>query len=66
MSLTTVGLLSFGGWLVAEQGWIAAKARLASLLIDRAFEAHLRDGRVHRPWEWADTHPLGCSAGTGR
>jgi sortase A len=27
-------------------------------LIDRAYQAHLEDGRVHRPWDWADTHPL--------
>jgi sortase A len=47
-----------GGLLLAEQGWIAAKAAVARQLIDRAFAAHLRDGRDHRPWSWADTHPM--------
>jgi sortase A len=48
-----------GGLLLAEQVWLTAKARLAEHLIDEAFAAHLRDGKRHRPWSWADTHPVG-------
>lgn len=47
-----------GGLLLAEQAWIAAKAVVAERLIRRAFAAHLRDGSIHRPWSWADTHPV--------
>ena len=48
-----------GGLLLGQQVWLAVKARVAEHLIDRAFAAHLRDGESHRPWGWADTHPLG-------
>jgi sortase A len=51
-------LLSAGGMLIAERGWLAAKARVAGVLIDRAFAMHLRDGGSHRPWGWADMHPI--------
>jgi len=51
-------LLCAGGCLLTEQGWLAAKAGVAELLIERALRAHLRDGENHRPWSWADTHPI--------
>ena len=47
-----------GGLTLGEQGWLAAKACAARVLIDRAFEAHLEDGREHTPWSWADVHPV--------
>jgi sortase A len=51
-------LLSAGGGLVSRRGYLEAKALLARVLIERAFAAHLRDGRPHRPWAWADTYPI--------
>jgi len=51
-------LASAGGGLLAEQAWLTAKAQLAEVLIRRAFAAHLRDGAPHRPWDWADMHPV--------
>ncbi len=51
-------LASAGGGLLAEQAWLTAKARLAQVLIDRAFAEHLLDGARHRPWSWADMHPV--------
>jgi sortase A len=51
-------LLAAGGFLLTEQGWLTAKARVAEALIDRALERHLDDGGVHRPWSWADMHPV--------
>jgi sortase A len=51
-------LLVSGSLLLAGQGWLAAKAGLAGILIDRAYEAHLEDGLPHLPWHWADTYPL--------
>ena len=50
---TILGALTLG-----EQGWLAAKACAARVLIDRAFDAHLADGRAHAPWSWADVHPI--------
>jgi len=47
-----------GTLALAEQAWLAAKARLAEVLIDRAFAEHLADGRAHPPWSWADVHPV--------
>ncbi len=44
--------------LTADAAWLHAKAKLAEVLIARAFERHLADGRPHRPWRWADHHPL--------
>ena len=51
-------LLAAGSWLLGEQLWLEAKGALAAELIDRSFEAHLVDGRVHHPWSWADIHPV--------
>lgn len=50
--------LLLGGVLVGERVWLAAKARVAVVLIERAFTAHLEDGAPHPPWDWADTWPL--------
>lgn len=47
-----------GALLLAEQAWIGGKGLLAEWLIERAFVAHLDDGEPHRPWAWADTHPV--------
>lgn len=51
-------LLVPGGLLLGRFGYLEAKAALASRLIDRALAAHLRDGQLHRPWAWADMHPI--------
>jgi sortase A len=37
---------------------LKAKAALAAVLIDRAWEKHLADGAEHRPWPWADMRPV--------
>jgi sortase A len=47
-------------FLLGGQGWMQVKARLAGVLIDRAFAAHLEDGLPHKPWPWADMHPIAC------
>ena len=53
-----LALLAAGGVLLTEQGWLTAKACVAEVLIDRALERHLADGGTHRPWGWADMHPV--------
>ena len=57
-TVSVLVLVSAGGGLLAEQAWLTAKARLAQVLIRRAFADHLRDGARHRPWSWADMHPV--------
>ena len=57
-TLSALVLASAGGGLLAEQAYLTAKARVAEVLIRRAFEAHLLDGAAHRPWGWADMHPV--------
>lgn len=56
--LLPVVLLGGGIGLLGNQTWIRAKAILASVLIKRAFAAHLEDGKAHTPWSWADIHPI--------
>ncbi|MEE2730979.1 MAG: class GN sortase [Pseudomonadota bacterium] len=45
-------------WLLGESAYLAAKAQLAQVLLDDAWQKHLQDGRAHRPWPWADTSPI--------
>jgi sortase A len=55
---TAVVLTGAGISLLGGRAYLGAKAILAAVLIERAWEAHLRDGEVHRPWGWADMHPV--------
>jgi sortase A len=45
-------------WLALDAGYIHAKAQLAQVLLSRAWEANRVDGLPHRPWPWADSHPV--------
>lgn len=64
MSLRTVlraaaaAFLLGASLLFGQAAWLRAKAAVASVLIERSLEATLRDGRAHRPWSWADFHPV--------
>jgi sortase A len=47
------------GLMLCGQGlWIPAKAALAQVLLERAFERSLATGRPVKPWPWADTWPV--------
>ncbi len=50
--------LTVGGWQVLTSGYLLAKAYLAQWLIADAWDLTLQDGQTHRPWSWADTHPV--------
>jgi sortase A len=56
--LVSLAPLVVGAALLAEQVWLRGKAAVAAMMIDRAFAVHLEDGAPHRPWNWADTHPI--------
>jgi sortase A len=51
--LAVVGLILFG-----QGAYIHAKARLAQVLLERAFEKTIATGRETKPWSWADTWPV--------
>jgi sortase A len=51
-------LVGAAGTLLLAQGlWIPAKAALAQVLLERAFERSLATREPHKPWPWADTVP---------
>jgi sortase A len=56
--LLTMLLLLVGGSLCARALYLHAKAELAGVLIRRAWEHSLQSGQSHKPWPWADTHPV--------
>ena len=52
-------LLLIGGLVLASQGlWIQAKAQLAQVLLQQAWQRTLADGQPHKPWPWADHWPV--------
>ena len=58
LTALTVCLLAVGLWQIGEGSWIYAKARLAQLLLQRAWSRTLA-GEAHvKPWPWADTWPV--------
>src|ERR1700744_141327 len=48
-----VGLILFG-----QGAYIHAKALVAQVLLERAFDQTIATGRVTKPWSWADTWPV--------
>lgn len=52
-------LLALLGLVLVGQGaYIHAKALLAQVLLERAFEETVASGRATKPWAWADTWPV--------
>src|SRR3954454_11788880 len=50
--LAIVGLILFG-----DGAYIHAKAWLAQVLLERAFDRSIATGQAVKPWAWADTWP---------
>jgi sortase A len=44
--------------LALHASWLPAKAVLAQQLLASSWESSKHDGYPHRPWPWADTHPV--------
>lgn len=59
LRVAVVVLALAGAGTLVRDGWWCAKGVVAGLLVDRATDAFLVDGEVHRPWSWADFHPVG-------
>lgn len=51
-------VLLAGASLTARAMYLHAKAELASVLIHRAWNKTVADGKPHPPWPWADTYPI--------
>jgi sortase A len=51
--LALAGLVLFG-----QGGYIHAKALVAQVLLERAFNEAIVSGRSVKPWSWADTWPI--------
>lgn len=52
-------LFSLAGlWLVAQGAIIPAKAALAQVLLDRAFDRSVAEGAPIKAWPWADAAPV--------
>lgn len=58
LRLAVVLLAASGCATVGGDAYLAAKGCLARVLIARATEATLADGRPRPPWSWADFHPV--------
>lgn len=57
VSLAFAGIFAFGLFEAGSAAIIPAKAVVAQLLLDRAFERSLALGRPVKPWPWADMAP---------
>ena len=55
---TALALLGLGLWQVGEGLYIHAKAALAQVLLQSAWERTLTGEARARPWPWADTWPV--------
>lgn len=53
-----VGICALGLAIMIQGLWIPAKAALAQVLLDHAFDASLSQHRMVKPWPWADTGPV--------
>ena len=58
IKIIIAALLTVGSWQVGSSVYLLAKAHLAQYLIADAWEQTLQDGQPHKPWDWADTHPV--------
>jgi len=53
LAFALIGLILFG-----QGAYIHAKARLAQVLLERAFAQSIATGHPVKPWSWADTWPV--------
>lgn len=50
--------LAVSVWMLGDAATLQAKARLAQVLLDRAWRETRRSGNATKPWPWADTAPM--------
>jgi len=58
LRITAFVCLVSGGFLLADGCWIKAKAVIAQILLQHAWEETLVTGEPTKAWPWADTWPV--------
>ncbi len=58
LRITAFVLLAGGSFLLADGCWIRAKAVLAQILLQNAWEQTVKSGKPTKAWPWADTWPV--------
>lgn len=58
LRLASIALLGGTLWAAGNAGYIAVKAELAQVLLQRAWHQSAGGTRPIRPWSWADTWPV--------
>lgn len=58
IALLGAAILALGVLLIGQGVAIHAKAALAQVLLERAFDRSAASGRPVKPWPWADTWPV--------
>ena len=58
LKLIAAGLTAVAIWQLGSAALIHAKALLAPMLIERAWEKSLAEHATIKPWPWADTWPV--------
>ena len=51
-------VMAIGFFLLIQAAYIPLKAYVAQILLNIAWEKTLEDGAYHKPWPWADLHPV--------
>ena len=51
-------IAAMGAWQLGQGLYIHAKAQLAQMLLERAWQRTLAGERAVKPWPWADTWPV--------
>lgn len=57
-TVLALGLALAAASQIGSAAWIHAKAELAQVLLERAWERTRQGGHAVRPWSWADTWPV--------
>ncbi|MEX2248583.1 MAG: class GN sortase [Parvibaculum sp.] len=50
--------LGIGFWQIGQGLYIKAKAEVAQVLLERAWQETMTDGQSHKAWPWADAWPV--------
>jgi len=57
LNLTILTLFSFGFWQFGQGIYLTAKAQVAQVLLEKAWQKTLAGDPNAKPWPWADTSP---------
>ena len=53
-----ITLFAIGGWQLGHGLYIKAKAQVAQMLLESAWQESLQTGTPHKAWAWADAWPV--------